>query len=136
MLSKLVVQAAAGLVGASLRDEFTTGETTLALHLADPEHPAGSVRLGLCVPDLRGSCARLTAHGVRVTKRPELLFGTLIAEFLDSEQAGCRYSEIRVPINQTTPRTDAQGPQSGYSSVDSVPLCEPLLLSRTPGRLE
>ena len=75
--------------------EFVTGETTLSLHWADAEHPAGGLRLGLRVPDLRGFCERLTTQGVVITRQPELVFGALIAEFLDSEGSAVNVSEER-----------------------------------------
>jgi lactoylglutathione lyase len=38
--------------------EFETGETTLALHAASDEHPAGSVQLGFGSENLEGFYAR------------------------------------------------------------------------------
>jgi lactoylglutathione lyase len=32
--------------------ELDTGATTLALHIASPEHPAGTAQLGFGVPDV------------------------------------------------------------------------------------
>ena len=67
--------------------EFLTGETTLALHAADADHPAGAVRLGLRVPDLRAFYQEMTAKGVQFTLPPTMQFGVLLAEFVDSEGA-------------------------------------------------
>ena len=67
--------------------EFITGETTLALHAADADHPAGDVRLGLRVPDLQAFYQEMTAKGIRFTKSPTMQFGVLLAEFVDSEGA-------------------------------------------------
>ena len=63
--------------------EFVTGETTIALHQADAVHPAGTVRLGISVPDLRAFHEQLSAAGVKFTKAPSMQFGVLLAEFID-----------------------------------------------------
>lgn len=65
--------------------EFLTGETTLALHAADADHPAGQKRLGFRVPDLKAFYAEMTAKGVRFTMPPSMQFGVLMAQFVDSE---------------------------------------------------
>jgi catechol 2,3-dioxygenase-like lactoylglutathione lyase family enzyme len=66
--------------------EFDTGATTLGLHAADGDHPAGSVQLGLGVDDLPPSTRR-ARKGLAFTKAPESRFGATIARFLDSEGA-------------------------------------------------
>ncbi|HEX2710847.1 MAG TPA: VOC family protein [Candidatus Acidoferrales bacterium] len=72
--------------------EFISGETTLALHAADADHPAGGIRLGLQVPDLQAFYEEMTAQGIRFTMPPTMQFGVLLAEFLDSEGAGVSVS--------------------------------------------
>ncbi len=67
--------------------EFLTGETTLALHSADPDHPAGSMRLGFQVPDVKAFYKEMSAKGIKFTMPPTMQFGVLLAEFLDSEGA-------------------------------------------------
>ncbi len=66
--------------------EFATGETTLALHPADAEHPAGSTRLGFSVPDLKTFYAEMSSK-VHFTMAPAMQFGVLLAQFEDSEGA-------------------------------------------------
>ncbi|PYU14203.1 MAG: hypothetical protein DMG29_10180 [Acidobacteria bacterium] len=65
--------------------EFLTGETTLALHAADADHPAGQMRLGFRVPDLRAFGAEMAAKGMQFTMPPTMQFGVLMAQFMDSE---------------------------------------------------
>ncbi len=65
--------------------EFLTGETTLALHAADADHPAGQMRLGFRVPDLRAFSAEMAAKGMQFTMPPTMQFGVLMAQFMDSE---------------------------------------------------
>ena len=72
--------------------EFATGETTLALHPASSENPAGSTHLGFGAPDVRAFHEALTAAGVRFTRPPEPLHGVTLAEFVDSEGARCSVS--------------------------------------------
>jgi len=72
--------------------EFTTGETTLALHPASVENPAGSTHLGFGTPDVHAFHHALTAAGVRFTRAPEPLHGVTLAEFVDSEGARCSVS--------------------------------------------
>ena len=45
--------------------EFATGTTTLALHPASAENPAGTTHLGLHSDDIAGVHRSLTAAGVR-----------------------------------------------------------------------
>jgi predicted enzyme related to lactoylglutathione lyase len=72
--------------------EFVTGETTLALHPASEENPAGSTHLGFGTPDVQAFHDAMTAAGVRFTRRPEPLHGLTLAEFVDSEGARCSVS--------------------------------------------
>lgn len=65
--------------------EFETGSTTLALHLASREHPAGSAQLGFRVDDLDAFHAQRIAAGTRVVDPPRSLHGQRIAKYHDSE---------------------------------------------------
>ena len=67
--------------------EFATGETTLALHAADADHPPGKVQLGFNTDDLAGFYEAREANGVTFTAAPAPLHGATIARFLDSEGA-------------------------------------------------
>ena len=67
--------------------EFATGATTLALHAADEQHPAGGVQLGFNTDDLAGFYAAREANGVTFTSPPAPMHGVDIARFLDSEGA-------------------------------------------------
>ncbi len=67
--------------------EFATGETTLALHAADAEHPAGRVQLGFNSDDLAAFYEARDANGLSFTAPPAPRFGATIARFLDSEGA-------------------------------------------------
>ncbi len=77
--------------------EFLTGESTLALHAADADHPAGPMRLGFRVPDLKAFYAEMTAKGVRFTMPPSMQFGVLMAQFVDSEGAEVSVSGDSTP---------------------------------------
>jgi lactoylglutathione lyase len=72
--------------------EFETGSTTLALHAASPEHPAGSCGLGFGVPDIDAFFARSTRQGVEFTSPPTELHGLRIARFKDTDGAECSVS--------------------------------------------
>ena len=72
--------------------EFDTGPTTLALHPASAEHPAGSCQLGFRVADVAGFYAEQGAAGIKFTSPPTPLHGQTIARFLDSEGAECSVS--------------------------------------------
>jgi lactoylglutathione lyase len=67
--------------------ELATGETTLALHAASPEHPPGTVQLGFNTEDLAGVYARREEMGLTFTSPPTPQHGTLISRILDSEGA-------------------------------------------------
>ena len=81
------------IVGLELRfsspewSEFATGATTLALHPASAENPAGTTHLGLHADDIAGVHGALTAAGVRFTRVPTPEHGITLAEFVDSEGA-------------------------------------------------
>ena len=72
--------------------EFATGETTLALHPASPENPAGTTHLGFGSADVEAFHRALTAQGVRFTRPPTPEHGITLAEFVDSEGARCSVS--------------------------------------------
>ncbi len=67
--------------------EFDTGETTLALHLATAEHPAGQCQIGFRPPDLDAFYAQTTQYGVRYTSPPTQERWVRIARFLDYDGA-------------------------------------------------
>ena len=69
--------------------EFVTGETTLVLHTATPQHPAGTFRLGFHVADLQAFYTEMMGKGVTFTMLPTPQFGTTVAQLLDSEGAEC-----------------------------------------------
>ena len=72
--------------------EFETGETTLALHLASQENPAGTSQLGFGVPDIDEFYEEQKGKGVEFTTAPTELFGSRIARFKDSEGVECSVS--------------------------------------------
>ena len=72
--------------------EFATGETTLALHPASDEHPAGSASLGLGVDDLDDFYSKASNAGIEFTAEPTDIHGHRIARFKDSEGAECSVS--------------------------------------------
>ena len=67
--------------------EFDTGGTTLALHPASAESPAGSVQLGFAVDDLAGFYARRDEMGIAFTQPPSEMHGSHIARFRDPDGA-------------------------------------------------
>ena len=68
--------------------EFSTGETTLALHPASEKNPGGSVELGFKVPDVQQFHAEMTAKGVAFPIEPKKQeYGDMLARFKDSEGA-------------------------------------------------
>jgi lactoylglutathione lyase len=69
--------------------EFDTGATTLALHLASPEHLAGTCQLGFGVPDLDHFYQERIRAGVEFTSTPTALHGQRIARFKDVDGAEC-----------------------------------------------
>lgn len=67
--------------------EFATGETTLALHPASPENPAGGVELGLAVDSLAEFYGRRDELGIVFTEPPKEMHGVHIARFRDVDGA-------------------------------------------------
>ena len=72
--------------------EFETGETTLALHIASPENPAGTCQLGFGANDLDQFYAEKKSAGIEFTREPTDVFGSRIARFKDSEGTECSVS--------------------------------------------
>lgn len=72
--------------------EFATGDTRLALHIADADHPPGTTRLGYAADDLNALYDRRGELGLVFTASPKDQHGTRIAAFLDSEGAECSMS--------------------------------------------
>jgi len=72
--------------------EFETGSTTLSLHLASAENPAGTCQLGFRVPDVARFHAEKTGAGVTFTSPPTELHGQRLAKFKDSDGAICSVS--------------------------------------------
>ncbi len=85
-------------LGISLRfqsphwSELETGETTLALHLASDEHPAGTTQIGFGVADLDKFYDEKKNAGINFTSVPVENFGSKVAKFVDSEGAECSVS--------------------------------------------
>jgi lactoylglutathione lyase len=67
--------------------EFETGQTTLALHQASAEHPAGSCELGFGVPDIERFFAAQTAQGTQIVQAPSELHGRRIMKVRDADGA-------------------------------------------------
>ena len=63
--------------------EFDTGGTTLALHIASQENPAGTCQLGFRVPDIQAFYSRAKGKGVQFTSPPTVLHGQQIAKLRD-----------------------------------------------------
>ena len=72
--------------------EFETGQTTLALHIASPEHPAGSCELGYRVSDIKTFYSEKSARGIEFSSPPKPLHGQLLAKFKDSDGTECSLS--------------------------------------------
>ena len=70
--------------------EFATGETTLALHQASAQNPAGTVQLGFHGPDHRSLQERLRLSGAVLTRPAEKEGGEIISEYRDPD--GSRFS--------------------------------------------
>lgn len=67
--------------------EFETGATTLALHIASVEHPAGTCQLGFGVTDLSSFYSEAKDKGVQFTSPPTSLHGQRIAKLRDADGA-------------------------------------------------
>jgi catechol 2,3-dioxygenase-like lactoylglutathione lyase family enzyme len=72
--------------------EFSTGETTLALHLASDSHPAGTTSVGFGVEEIDVFYAEALEAGVEFTAPPTEAFGARIARFKDTDGAECGVS--------------------------------------------
>jgi len=75
--------------------EFITGETTLALHPASPDHPAGTAMAGYKTDDLKALYAARERLGLTFTDAPADMHGTLMAHFLDVDGAMCTIEQTR-----------------------------------------
>ena len=67
--------------------EFETGATTLALHKASAEHPAGTCQLGFRVADIDRFYAERTVQGIVSVAPPTDLHGQRIARLRDVDGA-------------------------------------------------
>ena len=68
--------------------EFSTGDTTLALHPASDRNPAGKLELGFSVHDMEQFHMELSRKGVQFAMPPKKQdFGGTLAQFVDSEGA-------------------------------------------------
>jgi len=66
--------------------EFSTGETTLALHPASDKNPPGKVEIGFNVEDLQRFYEEMRAKGVEFPMPPKKQdFGGMLAQLRDSE---------------------------------------------------
>ena len=72
--------------------EFETGATTLALHVASAENPAGTCQLGLGVADIQEFYSNAMRKGVEFTSPPTDLHGLRIAKLRDIDGAVCSVS--------------------------------------------
>ncbi len=72
--------------------EFDTGPTTLALHVASAENPAGTCQLGFGAADISSFHARAAGPGVQFTSPPTALHGQRIAKLRDIDGAECSVS--------------------------------------------
>lgn len=72
--------------------EFETGGTTLALHMASAEHPAGSCQLGFRVADIESFYSEKSGKGIEFTSPPTPLHGQKLAKFKDTDGAECSIS--------------------------------------------
>jgi len=74
--------------------EFSTGETSLALHPASERNPAGSFELGFNVTNVENFYQEMSAKGVRFSVPPTKQdHGGTLAQFLDSEGSHCSVAE-------------------------------------------
>ena len=72
--------------------EFDTGSTTLALHPASPERPAGSCELGFRAADIDAFFAQKSGKGIDFISPPAVLHGQKLAKFKDTDGAQCSLS--------------------------------------------
>ncbi|MEP7211222.1 MAG: VOC family protein [Alphaproteobacteria bacterium] len=74
--------------------EFSTGETTLALHPASEKNPAGTSLPGFRVADLDALYAERESMGLTFTCEPSLQHGVLVAYIVDQDGAVSRVSAL------------------------------------------
>jgi lactoylglutathione lyase len=80
--------------------EFSTGETTLALHPASEKNPPGRIELGFNVANLHTFYKEMTAKGVKFPMPPSKQdFGGELAALEDSEGAQVSVGETRKSSN-------------------------------------
>lgn len=73
--------------------EFSTGETTFALHPASPTNPPGRIELGFGVENLAEFYDAMTARGVKFPQAPKPQdYGGLLAQFEDPDGAAASVS--------------------------------------------
>jgi hypothetical protein len=89
---RVVFRDSRGMCRGGLRNgiasEFSTGETTLALHPASEKNAAGTVEIGFEVPDLQKFYDEMMANGVTFLVAPKTQeYGGILAQFEDSEGA-------------------------------------------------
>ena len=72
--------------------EFETGTTTLALHIASTENPAGTCQLGFGVPDIQSFYSHALEKGVGFTSPPTSLHGQRMAKLRDIDGSECSIS--------------------------------------------
>ena len=72
--------------------EFETGSTTLALHAANGDHPAGSSQVGFGVDSVDEFYSEASAAGMEFVSPPTVQFGSKIAKFRDLDGAECSIS--------------------------------------------
>ena len=74
--------------------EFSSGETSLGLHPASDQNPAGKIELGFSVANLEKFHQEMSAKGVRFSMPPTKQdYGGALAQFLDSEGSHCSVAE-------------------------------------------
>ena len=67
--------------------EFASGDTTLALHAASPDRPAGTVQLGFGCDGIDAFQAAAVAAGIAFTQPIETVHGARIARLRDVDGA-------------------------------------------------
>jgi predicted enzyme related to lactoylglutathione lyase len=67
--------------------EFATGDTTLALHEATSDKPAGACEIGFGVDDIEAFYLEKSAAGVVFPRPPRAEHGVTLAHFLDCDGA-------------------------------------------------
>jgi lactoylglutathione lyase len=72
--------------------EFSTGETTLALHPASDKNPPGHCQLGFQAEDLASIYDKREELGLTFTSPPTPQSGAVISRLLDCEGAECSLS--------------------------------------------